>query len=112
MGGRGASPRCVVLGRNLHSHDTRRQTLRSGAPSSLLPSVENPPPVQSTPRRALSPDLSSGSQCPGQGHPAGPLAASRPLNDSCRLELDSCVTSRAGRAAPPEGGWKRAMQAA
>lgn len=44
MGGRGASPRCVVLGRNLHSHDTRRQTLRSGAPSSLLPSVENPPP--------------------------------------------------------------------
>lgn len=43
MGGWGAPPRCVVLGRNLHSHDTLRHMLGSGAPSSLLPSVEKPP---------------------------------------------------------------------
>lgn len=37
---------------------------------------------------------------PLAGHPAGPLAASRPLNDSCRLELDSSVTKPSGKSRP------------
>lgn len=55
-------------------------------------------------------DLSSGSppgrrrgHSQGAGCLAGLLAASRPLNDSCRRELDSCVTSPEGRAAPSRG---------
>lgn len=55
-------------------------------------------------------DLSSGSppgrwrgHSQGAGCLAGLLAASRPLNDSCHRELDSCVTSPEGRAAPSRG---------
>lgn len=70
------------------------------------------PPLDPPPRQAIRdvPDEAHGTRAvtsapqrwpePSVGRLAGSLAASRPLNDSCRLELDSGVTSRAGRASP------------
>lgn len=63
-----APPRCVVLGRNLSSHDTltHTHTLSSGASSLLFHHSAENPQAQSTPRRVQGPDHSARL---GRGHP-------------------------------------------